>query len=114
MIKITRVVDDKTTTETCPDVMYRIEDRINDNRDGCQQVIVLTRDELGELHHLIDVQFMSESNDHEESMSRTQEENEVLDTPSIADMLDKQAIERKQEEIDNEMAWEDHKNKWST
>ena len=83
MIKITRVESDD-------EVMYRIEDRINDNRDGCQQVIVLTRDELGELHHLIDVQFMSENNDHEESMSRTQEE------------------------IDNEMAWDDHKNKWST
>ena len=27
------------------------------------------------------------------------EENEVLDTPSIADMLDKQARDRKQEEI---------------
>ncbi len=83
MIKITRVESDD-------EVMYRIEDRINDNRDGCQQVIVLTRDELGQLHHLIDVQFMSESDEHEESMSRTQEE------------------------IDNEMAWEDHKNKWST
>jgi hypothetical protein len=83
MIKINRIQSDD-------EVMYRIEDRINDNRDGCQQVIVLTRDELGQLHHLIDVQFMSESDEHEESMSRTQEE------------------------IDNEMAWEDHKNKWST
>lgn len=83
MIKINRIQSDD-------EVMYRIEDRINDNRDGCQQVIVLTRDELGQLHHLIDVQFMSESNEHEESMSRTQEE------------------------INNEMAWDDHKNKWST
>ena len=128
MIKITRVVDDKTATETCPDVMYRIEDRINDNRDGCQQVIVLTRDELGQLHHLIDVQFMSEDPDYEESMQPLNErgidilieeddeveKNEVLDTPSIADMLDKQAIDRRQEEINNEMAYDDHKNKWST
>jgi hypothetical protein len=91
MIKITRVVDDKTATETCPDVMYRIEDRINDNRDGCQQVIVLTRDELGQLHHLIDVQFMSEDPNYEESMQ-----------PMT------------QEEIDNETAYDDHKNKWST
>tara|TARA_Y100000004_G_scaffold130955_1_gene147715 strand:+ start:2723 stop:3109 length:387 start_codon:yes stop_codon:yes gene_type:complete len=128
MIKITKVVDDKTATETCPDVMYRIEDRINDNRDGCQQVIVLTRDELGQLHHLIDVQFMSEDPNFEESMQPLNErgidilieeddeieENEVLDTPSIADMLDKQARDRKQEEINNEMAYDDHKNKWST
>lgn len=91
--------------------MYRIED-IYDGQ--VQQVIVLTREELGDLHHLIDVQFMAESDDHEKSMSSAQEENEVLDTPSIADMLDKQAIERKQEEINNEMAWDDHKNKWST
>jgi hypothetical protein len=91
MIKITRVVDDKTATETCPDVMYRIEDRINDNRDGCQQVIVLTREELGQLHHLIDVQFMSEDPNYEESMQPLT-----------------------QEEIDNDIAYDDHKNKWST
>ena len=108
MIKIIRL-------ESEDEVMYRIEDRINDNRDGCQQVIVLTRDELGQLHHLIDVQFMSEDPNYEESMQPLEvEENEVLDTPSIADMLDKQARDRRQEEINNEMAYDDHKNKWST
>ena len=63
MIKIIRIND-----EASDDCMYRIEDRINNNRDGCQQVIVLTRDELGQLHHLIDVQFMSEDPNYEESM----------------------------------------------
>ena len=67
--------------------MYRIVDY--DEEKFAQQVIVLTREELGDLHHLIDVQFMAESNDHEKSMSKTQEE------------------------IDNEIVWEDHKNKWS-
>lgn len=84
MIKIIRL-------ESEGEVMYRIEDRINDNRDGCQQVIVLTRDELGQLHHLIDVQFMSEDPNYEESMQPLT-----------------------QEEINNEMAYDDHKNKWST
>lgn len=51
-----------------------------------EQVIVLTREELEDLHNLIDVQFMSENKEHEN---------------------------KTQEEIDNEMAWEDHKNKWS-
>lgn len=82
MIKITTVQNEDKTEK-----MYRIEDIF----DGqAQQVIVLTRDELGDLHHSIDVQFMAESDGHEQSMSKTQEE------------------------IDNEMAWEDHKNKWST
>tara|TARA_X000000950_G_C13527151_1_gene502065 strand:+ start:224 stop:481 length:258 start_codon:yes stop_codon:yes gene_type:complete len=67
--------------------MYRIVDY--DEEKFAQQVIVLTREELGDLHHLIDVQFMAESDDHEKSMSKTQEE------------------------IDNEIVWEDHKNKWS-
>ena len=83
MIKIIRL-------ESEDEVMYRIEDRINDNRDGCQQVIVLTRDELGQLHHLIDVQFMSEDPNYEESMQPLT-----------------------QEKINNEMARDDHKNKWS-
>ena len=83
MIKIIRL-------ESESEVMYRIEDRINNNRDGCQQVIVLTRDELGQLHHLIDVQFMSEDPNYEESMQPLT-----------------------QEEINNEMAQDDHKNKWS-
>jgi|TARA_R100000081_G_C4711181_1_gene112954 hypothetical protein len=83
MIKIIRL-------ESEGEVMYRIEDRINNNRDGCQQVIVLTRDELGDLHHLIDVQFMSEDPNYEESMQPLT-----------------------QEEINNEMAHDDHKNKWS-
>ena len=85
MIKIIRIND-----EASDDCMYRIEDRINNNRDGCQQVIVLTRDELGQLHHLIDVQFMSEDPNYEESMQPLT-----------------------QEEINNEMAQDDHKNKWS-
>lgn len=67
--------------------MYRIVDY--DEEKFAQQVIVLTREELGDLHHLIDVQFMAENGDHEKSMSKTQEE------------------------IDNEIVWEDHKNKWS-
>lgn len=85
MIKIIRIND-----EASDDCMYRIEDRINNNRDGCQQVIVLTRDELGQLHHLIDVQFMSEDPNYEESMQPLT-----------------------QEKINNEMARDDHKNKWS-
>ena len=85
MIKIIRIND-----EASDDCMYRIEDRINNNRDGCQQVIVLTRDELGQLHHLIDVQFMSEDPNYEESMQPLT-----------------------QEEINNEMARDDHKDKWS-
>ena len=64
--------------------MYRIVDY--DEEKFAQQVIVLTREELEELRHLIDVQFMSENKEHEK---------------------------KTQEEIDNEMAWEDHKNKWS-
>jgi hypothetical protein len=77
-----------TKLEHEEDTMYRIIDY--DEENSAQQVIVLTREELGDLHHLIDVQFMSESEDHEESMRQ----------PT-------------QEEIDNEMAWDDHKNKWS-
>ena len=77
-----------TKLEHEEDTMYRIIDYDEDN--SAQQVIVLTREELGDLHHLIDVQFMSENEDHEESMRQ----------PT-------------QEEIDNEMAWDDHKNKWS-
>ena len=38
--------------------MYRIVDY--DEEKFAQQVIVLTREELGDLHHLIDVQFMAE------------------------------------------------------
>ena len=53
--------------------------------------LCLTRDELGQLHHLIDVQFMSEDPSYEESMQPLT-----------------------QEEINNEIAYEDHKNKWST
>ena len=82
MIKVKLIQDANKSWEK----MYRIED-IYDGQ--AQQVIVLTREELGDLHHLIDVQFMAESNDHEKSMSKTQEE------------------------IDNEIVWEDHKNKWS-
>ena len=88
MIKIIRIND-----EASDDCMYRIEDRINNNRDGCQQVIVLTRDELGQLHHLIDVQFMSEDPNYEDSMQQ------------MVDSLT-------QEEINNEMAQDDQKNKW--
>ena len=53
--------------------------------------LCLTRDELGQLHHLIDVQFMSEDSNYEESMQPLT-----------------------QEEINNEIAYDDHKNKWST
>jgi len=53
--------------------------------------LCLTRDELGQLHHLIDVQFMSEDTNYEESMQPLT-----------------------QEEINNEIAYDDHKNKWST
>lgn len=101
MIKIIRL-------ESEEEVMYRIEDRINDNRDGCQQVIVLTRDELGQLHHLIDVQFMSEDPDYEESM-------QPLNERGIDILIEEDdEVDRKQEEINNEMAYDDHKNKWST
>ena len=79
-IKITKLVHEEES-------MYRIEDFFEGQ---AQQVIVLTREELGDLHHLIDVQFMSENDDHEEAMR-----------------------EPTQDEIDNEMAWDDHKNKWS-
>jgi len=53
--------------------------------------LCLTRDELGQLHHLIDVQFMSEDPNYEESMQPLT-----------------------QEQINKEIAYDDHKNKWST
>jgi hypothetical protein len=53
--------------------------------------LCLTRDELGQLHHLIDVQFMSEDPNYEESMKPLT-----------------------QEQINNDIAYDDHKNKWST
>jgi hypothetical protein len=78
MINIEKVnIDDKD--------MYLITDTLT------MQRICLTRDDLGTLHHKIDVQYMSEDKNYEESMQPLN-----------------------QDEINNEIAYDDHKNKWST
>ena len=69
--------------------VYLIEDITT--KGQVVQRIFLTRDDLGTLHHKIDVQFMSEDENYEESMQPLN-----------------------QDEINNEMAYDDHKNKWST
>ena len=71
--------------DKCDRNIYLIEDT------NTMQRICLTRDELGQLHHLIDVQFMSEDPHYEKSMQPLT-----------------------QEEINNEIAYDYHKNKWST
>ena len=49
---------------------------------------------------MIDIIEVRTGFDFDQYQELVVEENEVLDTPSIADMLDKQARDRKQEEID--------------
>ncbi len=71
--------------------------------------LCVTRDELGQLHHLIDVQFMSEDSNYEESMQPLSEKD--IDN-YIEEHEDKKPLT--QEEINNEIAYDDHKNKWST
>ena len=69
--------------------VYLIEDTTT--KGQVVQRIFLTRDDLGTLHHKIDVQFMSEDENYEKSMQPLS-----------------------QDEINNEMAYDDYKNKWST
>lgn len=83
--------------------IYLIEDT------STMQRIFLTRDDLGTLHHKIDVQFMSEDENYEQSMQPLSEKD--IDN-YIEEHENKKPLT--QDEINNEMAYDDHKNKWST